>query len=259
MNEEKEKDRELLSELARSRVVTLREFSTMLNTSTSRASSLARSLRGQGFLKNVKKGVYAVVPLESNPDRFQPDPILSVHAALGPEFVFSHHTALQLHGAEHNAHGTVHVSKPGVRSRRMKVGSVPVHVHGVSASHWESAVSRVKRGTATLQVTTPERTLLDLVGLPPKRQDYEEVVHAYLDLRDKLSMPDLLQESMLWGNRTTLARMGHLLAHHGRKPDDDPFSGKMGEFVALSSPYYFGTQPNNPANRFDSTFNVVYP
>ncbi len=103
------------------------------------------------------------------------------------------------------------------------------------------------------------RTLLDLVAMPPKRQDYEEVVHAYLDLKPKLSMPDLVAESLVWGNNTTLARMGHLLAHHARREGDDPFQGKMGEFMALQSPYYFGTKPKSPGNKLDSMFNVIFP
>jgi predicted transcriptional regulator of viral defense system len=259
MNDDKQKVRQLLAELAKDRVVTAHQLAEMLGEDQRHASNVVRSLRSKGLLLNVQRGVYASVPLEVSPGNFRPDPVLVVHAVLGQEYAFSHFTALLLHGAEHNAHRTVHVTKPGVRSRRLMVGNVPVHVHGVSDKNWDLAVTTVKRGRASLAVTTPERTMLDLVGLPPKKQDYEEVVHAFLGLKQKMSMPDLVAESMLWGNNTTLARMGHLLSHHASAENGDPFGGKMGEFVALRSPYYFGTQPRNPANKLDSTFNVVYP
>lgn len=261
MNKENQKvgDRRLLAELARERVVTTRQLARRMSADKTHAVRLARSLQARGLLKKVKRGVYAVVPLEADPTRFQPDPVLVAHAALGQEYAFSHFTALQLLGAEHHAHKVVHVSKPGVRSRRMRVGDVTVHVHGVSAKLWEAAVTRVKRGRTDLMVTTPERTLVDLVALPPGKQDYEEVVHAYLDLKPKMRMHNLVAETLVWGNNTTLARMGHLIAHHGRRENDDPFQGKMGDFVALKSPYYFGTRPKDPANKLDKTFNVVYP
>lgn len=259
MSEENQKERALLADLAKERVVTTHELARRLAASPQQAARVARSLRARGLLKTVQRGVYAVVPLEMDPTRFHPDPILAVHAALGDEYAFSHFSALQLHGAEHHAHKTVHVSRPGARSRRLRVGDTPVHVHGVSDKLWDAAVTTVRRGRAALRVTTPERTLVDLVALPPAKQDYEEVVQAFADLKPKLNMQDLVSETLVWGNNTTLARMGHLLTHHAAKEGADPFAGKMGDFVALRSPFYFGTRPKNPANKFDPTFNIVYP
>lgn len=259
MNAENQKARALLADLAKERVVTTQELARRLATSPRHAARVARNLRERGLLKTVQRGVYAVVPLEVDPARFHPDPFLAVHAALGDEYAFSHFSALQLHGAEHHAHKTVHVSRPGARSRRLRVGDMPVHVHGVSDKRWDVAVRTVRRGRVTLLVTTPERTLVDLVALPPAKQDYDEVVQAFADLEPRLNMKDLVRETLVWGNTTTLARMGHLLKHHAANDGADPFDGKVGDFVTLRSPFYFGTRPKNPANKFDPAFNIVYP
>jgi len=259
MSLENQQTRKRLAELARRRVITRKELAETFHRDGASLDALVRGLRRKGLITPVRRGVYAVVPLESNPDTFRPDPVLVVHAALGSEHVFSHYTALQLHGAEHFPHRTVHVTKAGARSRKLKVGLVTVHVHGTDSTNWSLFTTNVRRGRHTLQVTTPERTILDLVGLPPKQQDYREVVDAFLDLRPKLSMPDLLAEAMAFGNKTTLARLGHLLLHHGASGAGDVFEGKMGEFITLHSPTYFGTSPNRQGNRLDKDFNVIYP
>lgn len=259
MSLEKQQTRKLLAELARQRVITRDDLAKTFHRHGSSLDSLVRSLHHKGLITPVRRGVYALVPLESNPDQFHPDPVLAVHSALGPEHVFSHYTALQLHGAEHFPHRTVHVTKPGARARKMKVGRIAVHVHGTSADKWSLFTTTLRRGKHSLPVTTPERTLLDLVGLPPKQQDYREVVDAYRDLRPKLSMPDLMAEAMAFANKTTLARLGHLLLHHSPSTTGDIFQGKMGEFITLRSPTYFGTAPNREGNRLDKDFNVIYP
>ncbi|MHB8584820.1 MAG: type IV toxin-antitoxin system AbiEi family antitoxin domain-containing protein [Thermoplasmatota archaeon] len=259
MNKDNKKARGLLAELARERVLTTDALARKLASDSTRAARVARSLRARGLLKNVRRGVYAVVPLESDPARYSPDPILAVHAALGDSYVFSHFTALQLHGAEHNAHKTIHVTKPAARSRRLRVGDTDVHMHGAPARGWDAATATMKRGRATLRVTTPERTIFDLVALPPRQQDYDEIVTAFRDLKSKLNIRHLVAETLAWGNTTTRARMGHLLTHAADLGEPDPFGGKIGEFTALKSPFYFGTRPTDPANRVDKTFNVVYP
>jgi len=55
----------------------------------------------RGRLKLVTREIYAVVPPGVASGRFHPDPFL-VAAAIRPEGVFSHHSALELLGAAHS-------------------------------------------------------------------------------------------------------------------------------------------------------------
>ena len=54
-----------------------------------------------GRLKPVTRGVYAVVPPGMPVEGFQPDPFLAA-AAIRPDGIFSHHSALALLGAAHS-------------------------------------------------------------------------------------------------------------------------------------------------------------
>jgi len=216
----------------------------------------------RGIFAHVQRGVYAVVPLEADPATFQPDPILVTLRTLGPEYAFSHFSALVLHGAEHQVHETVHVTKPHVRSRKLRVGATRVHVHTTESLLWETATMMLRRGRDKLLVTTPERTLVDLVGLPAAKQDYAEVVEAFRSLLPRVNPSELARATELWGNRTTHARMGHLVARHAQERStefEDAFKVSRSNLAPLQSPVYFGTRPNDPANRFDRAFNLVYP
>ena len=56
---------------------------------------------GRGKLKMLARGVYASVPPGVEPATFQPDRFLAA-AALRPDALFSHHSALELLGAAHS-------------------------------------------------------------------------------------------------------------------------------------------------------------
>ncbi len=239
--------------------MTTSELASELSSNNQKAAAVARRLESSGFLRRVRKGVYAAVPLEADPHRFRPDPLLSARAILGPEYAFSHYSALTLLGLSHQEHQTVHVAKPGAKARRLRLGDRALHIHNVEPKNWEQATTQRKRGSQRLTVTTPERTLIDLLSLPPHRQDYEEIVHVFQDVLRRTNHTELTAKGKTWGTKAAQARLGHLILHHWEHSDEPPVDVKMSGFVTLKSPTYFGTKPKNPANRFDSKFNVVYP
>src|SRR5271169_2491601 len=145
----------------------------LLNRSPRSASKVAMGLRRRGLLVRVRRGEYAVAPLDVDPAGFRPDRYLVVQKALKGPFAFSHQSALSLLGGEQSVHRTVHVTEPGKRSRRTRVGFWTAHVHGTPTAGWGSASLQVRRGRESFLVTTPEPTLVDMASLPRSRQDYE--------------------------------------------------------------------------------------
>jgi predicted transcriptional regulator of viral defense system len=116
-----------------------------------------------GRLKPVCRGVYAVVPPAMPVDRFLPDPIF-VAAAVQPDGVFSHHSALELLGVAHSMwqQCTLYVPK-----RRR-----PLALNGASVRFIEHpacfrgrtgllGVRKIERQGRLLQTTGPERTLVE--------------------------------------------------------------------------------------------------
>jgi len=252
--------REDLRKLARGRVFTTEELAETFHRSHPQAAKIAFDLRKRGLLTAVQRGVYASVPLDADPKSFHPDPFLSSSTALGPTYAFSHQSALVLLGAEQTVRKTVHVSAPSVRPRTRLVGRLLVHVHSSPRDTWKEATTTVRRSGLTLRVTTPERTLVDLAALPNSEQDYEEDLLAFRSLLPKVDPRHLLREVRSAPNRSTRARVGHLL--HACGSDTPPTSGVLNAIqvsVSGGSPSYFATAPGARSNRFDARFKLVYP
>jgi predicted transcriptional regulator of viral defense system len=252
--------REDLRRLARDRVVTTEELAKLFQRPVSSAPKLAFDLQKRGLLTKVRRGVYASVPLEADPRSFRPDPFLSSSSALGEGYVFSHQSALVLHGAEQTVRKTVHMTAPLARPRMRKVGELSVHVHGSPLEGWRSASTRVRRGGASLRVTTPERTLVDLAALSNSVQDYEEDILAFRSLLARVDARRLRREVMRRRRASTRARVGHLLQASGVEASWlRELQRAIEESLSGSSPSYFATRPRASSNRYDSRFNLVYP
>lgn len=143
-----------------------------------------------GRLKLATRGVYAVVPPGVPPQQFRPDPIL-VAAAARPDAVFSHHSALELLGA---AHSVWHQCTLYTEQRRRQLVLDGVTVRFLehpkvmrTADHGYLGTRHVERRGRMLQVTGPERTLVDGLRRPGLAGGLEELVvsasgFAVLDL-----------------------------------------------------------------------------
>ncbi|MCL4324468.1 MAG: hypothetical protein M1144_03275 [Candidatus Thermoplasmatota archaeon] len=253
-------NRQDLRRLAQKGVVTTRDLSELFDLPPVRARDLAYYLKVRGFLVHVQKGLYACAPLDVDPKRFVPDPYLVVRKALGESYAFSHLSALALLGFEQTVRRTIHVSAPGVRSRRRKLGVLTVHVHSARKDGWLEATTTMRRGGESLRVTTPERTLVDLASLPNSMQGYEEALEAYRSLFPRAEPEKLRQELLANPSGTVRARAGHLLGAimPGASVPDDLLT-EIQDSVKKMSPIYLATKPGNPSNRFDRRFSVVYP
>lgn len=131
------------------------------------SAALAARLRyyvRTGRIRSVARGVYAVVPVGVSAERVRPDPFL-VAAALRPDAVFSHHSALQLLGSAHSVWTSCTLYASGER-RRLSVGGVEVrvapHPPALARGHAEQLGTReVEWRGVMLRTTGPERTLVE--------------------------------------------------------------------------------------------------
>jgi predicted transcriptional regulator of viral defense system len=241
-------------------VLTTEELAKLLHRSRTEAARLAFDLRKRGLLSQVRRGVYASVPLEVDPAAFQPDPFLVARTAVGEAYVFSHQSALALHGAEQTVRKTVDLSAPAARARTRRIGGLVIRFHAAPPEGWREGVTTVRHGGVALRVTTPERTLVDLAGLPNSHQDYEEDLLAFRALLPFVDAKRLLREVHHAPRPSTRARVGHLLEVSG--VDGPRFSSvvrALSSSAKEASPGYFATRPGVASNRFDSRFQLVYP
>jgi predicted transcriptional regulator of viral defense system len=166
-----------------------------------------------GRLKLVTRGVYAVVPPGVSVEGFQPDPFL-VAAAVRPDGIFSHHSALELLGAAHSVWSryTLYVER---RRRPLRVNNTDIrfleHPGPMrSESCRKLGIRRVEYRGKLLQTTGPERTLVEGFRRPERMGGLPELVDsaggfAVLDL-------DLLQEILqCYGTANLWAATGWFL------------------------------------------------
>jgi len=151
-----------------------------------------------GRLKPVARGVYAVVPPGVKPGDFNQDPFL-VAAAIKPEGVFSHHSALELQGVAHSHWNqcTLYVEE---RRRPLRLdGNTLRFLEHPGPLRKGSGVNlgtrKIERLGKLLLTTGPERTLVEGFRRPALAGGLEELVNsaggfAVLDLN---LLEDVLQ------------------------------------------------------------------
>jgi predicted transcriptional regulator of viral defense system len=193
--------------LARTPAFTLAQVRAAMNgPSSSAVRSWVKYHASARRLLVVERGLYAAVPLGVDPEGFVPDPVL-LAAASREDALFGYHGALELLGA---AHSVVHLL--GVftarRRRPLTVGSVRVEFtpHPAPLARRRAArlgAREVRYRGASLQVTGPERTLLDCFRSPRLAGGLEELVQsaggfASLDLGLLRELLEVYDQRMLW-------------------------------------------------------------
>jgi len=212
--------------LGMNRVFTVQEFARHLGGRKSLAENRVRYYLRQGRLKRLANGVYATVPVGADPNNFEPDAFLAA-AAIRPDAVFAYHSALDLLGQGHSVWWTCTVCTARRRSPVI-LGRTPIRFlshppavrprtrapssRGKGGARWTTEVAREGR---ILQVTTPERTLVDGLREPSLVGGLDELVNSmdgFATLR-----PDALKEILrAYHNRRLWAAVGWYLQRRRR-------------------------------------------
>lgn len=135
----------------------------------------------KGRLMTLERGVYAVVPAGMSVQEFRPDAILTATAAR-PDAVFSHHAALELLGTAQSVWSeyTVYTARPR-RAFLLEKATVrflkrPAPMVAPKGAHF--ATRKVERRGRMLEVTSPERTLVEGFRRPSLAGGLEELVQS---------------------------------------------------------------------------------
>jgi predicted transcriptional regulator of viral defense system len=171
-----------------------------------------------GRLKPVARGVYARVPPSLDAGKFQPDAFL-VAAAVRPDGVFSHHSALELLGAAHSEWNVVTVVTT-TRRKALRLDGQRIDFLTPPASLLRSrqqglGVRTADRMGETLRVTGPERTLADGFRTPAHVGGVAELAEsaAGFPVLDLELLRKLLEA---YGEKGLYAAVGWFLERHRR-------------------------------------------
>lgn len=190
------------------RVFSLDEAVRALDPAGGRKATLERLkyTASRGKVKKVARGVYATVPPGVDPAKFQPDRFLAA-AALRPDAIFSHHSALELLGAAHSEwrQCTAYSAR---RSHPFKLDGVELRFLSqpqplVRRQLTALGTRSIRRFERELRVTGPERTLVEGFRQPDLVGGLSELVESaggfsVLELPLLFKLLDAYGQKVLW-------------------------------------------------------------
>ena len=178
--------------------------------------SLLTYYRNQGRIVRVRRGLYATVPLGSDPRSSPVDPYL-VAAKMAVDAVLAYHTALEFHGKAYS----LYTELLYVSAKKSLPLTLQSHdIRGVRVPHPLRArgeemfgVTCHKRFGVELRVTSLERTFVDVLDRPDLTGSWEEIWRS-LESVEFFDLDQVIQYVLLLGNATTAAKVGFFLEQH---------------------------------------------
>jgi predicted transcriptional regulator of viral defense system len=250
--------------LERHPVFTLEEFKAFLDENASvnewTQKNLLAYYKRKGRILGVKRGLYAVVPLGMEPDRFLPDPFL-IAAKMAEDSVLSHHTALEFYGSAYS------VQNRFIYLSRVQRKKLPWRGYDFKSVLFPSALLQKKKesfGIRTedrrglqVKVTGLERTMVDVFDRPDLGGGWEEIWRS-IDLVDYLNLEEVVKYTLLLDNSTTVAKVGFYLEQNRERLMVDNSYLKRLRKKRPPTPRNMERTGNQPG-KFVSSWNLVVP
>ncbi len=156
-----------LARVARGGVLTISRATHALEVPPASASGVLARLARQGWLKRLRRGMYLILPLESEAavSGVVEDTWIFAHELFAPCYIGGWSAAEHWDLTEQIFHSTFVVSATGVRRTHQVIAGVDFHVVQVPRKRLE-AVGTVWRGRDRLATSSRERTIADALVSP---------------------------------------------------------------------------------------------
>lgn len=179
----------------------------------SSASWLLSNWARKGWLVRLKRGVYAPVPMGSRTaDIPLEDPWAVVPSMFAPCYIGGWSAAEHWGMTEQLFRTIIVVSSKPVRDRKPVIQGTTFWIRTVKPELLFGTTS-IWRGSVRVDVSTPTRTMLDLLDDPTfggGMRSVSDMFRAYLD-SDERDLNELVEMAERLGNRTVYKRFGFLL------------------------------------------------
>jgi len=178
--------------------------------------SLLTYYHKKGRIIHVRRGIYAAIPLGSDPESYPVDPYL-VAAKTTTDAVISYHTALEFYGKAYSAftrllYATKSKSLPfRFQSHEIRGVGVPPPLKKKGQDMF--GVNTHNRSGVELRVTSLERTLVDVLNRPHLSGSWEEIWRS-LESVEFFDLDQVAGYTLLLENATTAAKVGFFLEQH---------------------------------------------
>lgn len=161
-------------------------------------------LKNKGFIKQIKRGLFAIVPAQMIGKKFTVDKILTA-SQLTERYFISHHTALEVHGAAQSYFNTVFVST----NRILKPFDFQDISYKFITTKHMFGIARISRGNLKLNASDRERTVLDCIRNMEYAGGIEELAKS-ISAFPNLDYKKLMKYLNFFGEKSLFHRTGFI-------------------------------------------------
>ncbi|MBN2689361.1 MAG: transcriptional regulator [Gammaproteobacteria bacterium] len=210
-------------------VFTIAEFFCYLQQSSSYNHNTAKSLlnyhKKSGHILQVRRGLFATVPITQDVANFQVNPFL-IAGRIADDSVVSHHAAMELHGIAYSVFNHFYyMTHQQIRAFEFQGGMFkalhfPKNLLKLGEENF--SIATVNREGLDIKITTIERTLVDSLHRPDYSGGWEEIWLSFSAI-SVLRLEHVIEYALLLDNATTIAKVGFFLEQHQEqfKVDED--------------------------------------
>jgi predicted transcriptional regulator of viral defense system len=184
---------------------------------TNTRKSILAYYRRQGRIVRVRRGLYATVPLGTDPTTSSlSDPYL-VAAKMTADAVLAYHTALEFHGKAYPLYTkllyvSANKSLP-LTFQSYEIRGVPIPNPLQVIGEEMFGVTYRNRSGVNLRVTNLERTFVDMLDRPGLTGSWEEIWRSLESIKF-FDLDQVVKYVLLLENATTAAKVGFFLEQH---------------------------------------------
>lgn len=161
-------------------------------------------LKRKGFIRQIRRGLFAIVPAQMIGKEFSADRIL-VASRLAEPYFLSHHTALEIYGVAQSYFGTAYIST----NKAMK----GLEFQGISykfvTTKYFFGTERVLRGGMKICASDTERTILDCIRAMEYAGGIEEIIKS-ISAFPAVNYKKLLKYLELFNEKSLFHRAGYI-------------------------------------------------